>query len=75
MAARNRNMGPHRLDLDSLISETYEALIGAGTGKRLVMRVMPLDNTLVYVVTTSAGQSEHSTLASAIETYNADCWG
>ena len=65
-----KNMGHHRLDLDALKSETYEAFIGSGSGKRLIMRVWPLTNTIVYVVTTATGQSEHSTLASAIEAYN-----
>ncbi len=69
-----KTVGPHRLDLDALISQPYEALIGAGDGKRLIVRVLPLTNTTTYIVTTPAGESEYSTLASAIEAYNADCW-
>lgn len=72
---KRKNMGPHRLDLETLISQPYDCLIGAGDGKRLIVRVLPLTNTTTYIVTTSAGDSEHSTLASAIEAYNADCWG
>lgn len=65
---------PHKLDPSAFDTFFSDVLLGSGTGKRLVMRVYPATDTFIYILTTGAGESRHSTFTEAVEAYNGDCW-